>query len=171
MSILKILQYPDLRLRTKGYQVTDVKSPNIQKIIDDIIETLANEENCAGLAATQLDIEQPPNITVINTPDILCLINLEITDSEGSSIENEGCMSVRPQDIHAELERATKITVSALDRDGNKLLFAATDFLARCIQHEYDHLEGILFIDKIKSKEYLGFREEIDKLRKDPVLD
>lgn len=156
MSILQILQYPDLRLRRKGHQVTDVKSPKIQKIIDNMLETLLNTENCAALASTQLDLENPPNITVINMPindsdknELICLVNPQITKKEGSTIDKEGCMSVYPQELYADVTRATKIQVKAIDQHGNKLEFEATDYFARCIQHEYDHLKGVLYIDHL----------------------
>lgn len=166
MTVLRILQYPDLRLRNKGKEVKDVKAPRIQKIIKDMIETLKAQEGCAGLASTQLDIENPPSITVLNLPEeILCLVNPVIMAPEGSNIDYEGCMSVRPDEIKAKVKRATKIKVSALDKDGNQLFFDAEDFLARLIQHECDHLKGVLYVDHIPKSEL----DEIDKKIAEPV--
>lgn len=162
MTTLKILQYPDSLLRRKAKFVDDVKSKKIQKIIEDMKETLQNSKNCAALASTQLDIEDPPHLTVINCPEtnkILCLINLEIIEKQGSEKDIEGCMSVYPNTIHAKVERATKIKIRALNQNGDQLEFEATDFMARCIQHEYDHLCGILYIDHLSKIK----RNRIDK--------
>ncbi|EKE00823.1 MAG: peptide deformylase [uncultured bacterium] len=163
MSILKILQYPDSRLRRKGHKVTDVTSAPIKKIIKNMHETLSDAKDCAALAATQLDIDHPPSIVVINLPDsngdVLCLINPQIVSKEGRDVAVEGCMSVFPEYICAEVKRALKIKVKALDMLGNHVEFEAEGFLARCIQHECDHLNGELYIDHLsKSK-----RAQIEK--------
>ena len=167
MAILQILQYPDLRLRRKGYRVVNVKAAKIQKTIEDILETLRNVEHCAGLAATQLDIKDPPNITVINTADNnepLCLINLQIISADSDVINDEGCMSVYPHDIHAKVKRAGKVKVKALDRHGNEIEFEAKDRLAQCLQHEHDHLQGILYIDRLEKSERLLLDKRIAEL-------
>jgi peptide deformylase len=167
MSILKILQYPDLRLRTKARPVLDVKSPKIQKIIKNMLKTLANQENCSGLASTQLDIKDPPGITVINNPyndEVICLVNPQIIGSYGSTFSDEGCMSIAPESIHAKVKRATRIMVSALDLHGNQMTFEAKDYLACIIQHECDHLEGILYIDHLSESERKKIDKEIAKL-------
>lgn len=172
MSILKILQYPDLRLRRKGYQVTNVKDPKIQKVIENMTETLLAQESCAGLSSTQLDLEEPPSITVINTSEnpnhdnILCLINPQIIATEGDTINDEGCMSVFPGEIYAKVKRAAKINVKALDIDGNKVEFEAEGFLARCVQHEYDHLQGILYIDHLSKLKRAYLERKMAKLSK-----
>lgn len=167
--MLQILQYPDLRLRKKGYRVGNVKAIKIQKTVDDMLETLRHTHYCAGLAATQLDLEDPPNITVINLDNEskppLCLINLQIISTEGTEEDQEGCMSVYPQnDIYAKIKRAQKVKVSALDRHGNKLEFEAKGRLARCLQHEYDHLRGILYIDYLPKPEKELLDKKIAKL-------
>lgn len=172
MSILEILQYPDLRLRRKGYLVSDVKSTKIQKIIADMVETLNHTENCAGLAATQLNIDEPPNITVINSPDknhgpnnVLCLINLQIIKKEGNVIDHEGCMSILAHEsVYYKVKRAERVWVSALNQDGNKVEFEAADHLARCLQHEHDHLQGILYIDHLSKLNRSRIEKKIAKL-------
>lgn len=173
MSILKTLQYPDLRLRRKGHKVTDVKSAKIKKDIKDMLETLANAKSCAALSATQLDMEQPPNISVINPiiddmDDVLCLINPQIVAQEGSSTEEEGCMSISPNNnnIRAEVKRANKIKVKALDVHGNHIELEAEGYLARCIQHECDHLNGILFIDHLSKLKRAMLEKKMLKLRR-----
>jgi len=168
MSILQILQYPDLRLRRKSHKVTDVTSAKIKKTIKTMLETLANTENCAALAATQLDIEQPPSIIVINSMDdddhILCLINPQIIAQEGHDVAEEGCMSVFPDDIRAEVKRATNIKVKTLTACGDQIEFAADGYLARCIQHECDHLNGILYIDHLSKLKRAFLEKKMKKL-------
>jgi len=172
MSILKILQYPDLRLRRKSHQINDVKAPKIQKIIENMMETLLAKKSCAGLASTQLDLEHPPSITVINNGEgtdktnILCLINPKITAIEGGAINEEGCMSIYPSEITAKVKRAAKISVQALDIHSNKMEFEATGFLAQCIQHECDHLQGILYIDHLSKLKRIYIEKKITKLTK-----
>lgn len=164
MSILQILQYPDPSLRRKSQAVSDVKSAKIKKIIDDMFDTLANTENCAALAATQLNIEQPPSIVVINSLDdnkgLFCIVNPQIISQEGCDTAEEGCMSVFPNHIRATIKRATKIRVRATDVAAKQIEFTAEDFLARCIQHECDHLNGVLYIDYLpKTKRALLEKE------------
>ena len=173
MTILKVLQYPDLRLRREGYKVNDPTDPKTKQIITDMIETLFSQDSCAGLAATQLDFENPPSITVINLKnsskkdDIMCLINPEIIESEGSDTAEEACMSIAPRRISAKVKRATKIKVKALDPKGNKIEFEATDYAARCIQHECDHLHGILYIDHISKLKRAYLDKKIAKFAKE----
>lgn len=169
MSILQIIQYPDLRLRRKGYKVTDATLPKIKKIIDDMCETLDNTENCAALAATQLDIEQPPSIAVINTKivdsDIFCLINPRIIARKDYSIMAEGCMSIFPGQLSAKINRATKIQLTTLDLNGKKITFEAEGHLAHYIQHECDHLNGIIYIDHFSPEERALFDQEVQLLQ------
>ena len=155
MSTIPLLQYPNPRLRNKAKPVSSVHAPEIQKIIYDMLETLAQAENCAALAATQLDLLNPPAITVINNPDPnsslapLCLINPQIVEASGECTDVEGCMSVYPDQIKGKVKRAQKIKVKALNQKGQLLEIEAEDFLARCLQHEIDHLQGIIYLDHL----------------------
>lgn len=169
MSILKILQYPDPRLRRKALHVVDPTSPKIQRIIDDILETLHHTESCAGLAATQLDIDEPPRIAILspteNLKEHLCLINPKIIETSGKISELEGCMSVFPKDIAASIERAQQIKMQALDRYGKNFEINAHDFLAKLIQHEIDHLDGMVFLDRLSSLKRALIKKKIVKLQ------
>lgn len=154
MAILNILQYPDARLKTIARKVESFTDTALQKIIDDMFETHYQAKNCAALAATQLDLVNPPHVTVIdfsnekNQP--LCLINAEILHAEGETYEEEGCMSIgHDRSVYAKVKRAAKISVRAQDRHGNTLAFEADGFMAKCIQHELDHLSGKLYIDHL----------------------
>jgi peptide deformylase len=158
MAVIPILQYPNPRLGQKATLVEDVKASRIQTIIKDMFETLYAADNCAALAASQLDINQPPHITVIDFSEKkdqpLCLVNAVISNPCGETNTPEGCMSV-PFGTYEKVVRAETIHVSALDQHGKTLDFDADDFMAKCIQHELDHLNGTLFIDhlsKLKRK-------------------
>jgi peptide deformylase len=167
MTILRILNYPDPRLKTRAQPVENITDPAIQKIIDDIIETLHNTANCAALAAAQLDIKNPPRITVLaKTSEFeeMCLVNPVILKGEGEVCDEEGCMSVYPEKIHARVKRYAKVTLHAFDRNGKEFTKECEGFLARCVQHELDHLEGIIFLDHLSHLKRSLIEKKIAKI-------
>ena len=172
MTVLEILQYPDPKLRRKAIPITNIKNPKIQKLIDDMFETMYSTSNCAALSATQLNITYPFCITVINQSpqnDIkqtLCLINPKIINQVGTTSYTEGCMSVCPNEIYATVKRAEKITFRALDREGNPIEIATNGFFAICVQHEIDHLNGILYIDHLSRLKRRMLDKKIRKIHR-----
>ena len=168
MTMIRILQYPDSRLRIKGEKVSDFGAET-QKMIDDMLETHYASENCAALACTQLDFKKPKHITVIdfsqNKNEPICLINAEIIEKQGSETSGEGCMSVAGA-AYEKVTRAAKIRVQAQDRYGKPLDFEADGFLAKCIQHELDHLDGKLFIDYISNLKRDRIKKKIEKINR-----
>lgn len=168
MTVLSILQYPDPRLKTVARTVDDF-GPETQQIIDDMFETHYNAVNCAALAATQLDIQNPPRITVIdfseNKDQPLCLVNGEIIERSGEKTEEEGCMSVGGNTFE-KVTRAEKIKVRAQDRDGKALEFEAEGFMAKCIQHEFDHLDGKIFLDRLSTLKRQRIDARFEKMRR-----
>jgi peptide deformylase len=171
MSLLKIIQYPDLRLRRKAEKVIDFSDSRLQAIINDMLQTLAQATDCAALAATQLDIDLPPSLTVINNLEGLfseptCLINPVIEEMSGTDLSAEGCMSVFPQSITAPVERAASVKVVAQDRSGKQFTIEAKGFLARCLQHEVDHLNGIIYLDHLSALRRGMLKKKIEKLSK-----
>lgn len=155
MTIIRILEYPDPRLRKKG-RLVDVVDASVTKVINDMFETHYHADNCAALAATQLDFKDPLKITVIDfSPDKnqpMCLINPEIIDAKGEQCEFEGCMSVcHEHSVYERVKRAMWIKIKALDRDGKPFEMEAEGYLAKCMQHEIDHLNGVLYIDRLSS--------------------
>lgn len=155
MALLKILQYPDPRLKKIG-KVVETVNADVTKAIDDMFETHYAAQNCAALAATQLDFAEPWRITVIdfseekNEP--LCLVNPEIIESSGEQYEYEGCMSVcAGQRLFERVKRANYVKVRALDRTGQPIELEAEGYMAKCLQHEIDHLNGFLYIDRLSS--------------------
>ncbi len=168
MTVVRILQFPDPRLKIRGEKVTDF-GKETQKMIDDMFETHYASSNCAALACTQLDFRKPKHITVIdfsedkNQP--LCLVNAEIIERINEHTSPEGCMSVGGG-AYEKVTRAEKIRVKAQDRFGNPLEFEADGFMAKCIQHELDHLDGKLFIDHLSYLKRSLIKKKIDKLNK-----
>ncbi|NOH40226.1 peptide deformylase [Vibrio coralliilyticus] len=164
MSVLQVLTFPDERLRTVAKPVEKV-TPEIQKFVDDMIETMYDEEGI-GLAATQVDFHQ--RIVVIDISETrdqpMVLINPEILDKRGEDGIEEGCLSV--PGARALVSRAAEVTVKALDRDGKEYTFEADDLLAICVQHELDHLEGKLFVDYLSPLKRKRIQDKLAKIKR-----
>jgi len=162
MSVLQVLHYPDERLRKVAKPVAQVTS-DIKQIVDDMFETMYAEEGI-GLAATQVDIHQ--RIIVIDISEErnerLVLINPEILSKCGETGIEEGCLSIPEQ--RALVPRAEKVSVRALNREGEQFELDAEGLLAICIQHEIDHLEGKLFIDYLSPLKRQRIRQKLEKL-------
>ncbi len=151
--ILPILEYPDKRLRTVAKPVKKINDA-VNKLIKDMFDTMYNAPGI-GLAATQVNSHQ--RIIVIdvseNQNDPISLINPEIIDKSGEIESEEGCLSV--PSYYENVKRANNIRVKSLDQNGDTVQTNASGVLAICIQHEIDHLDGILFVDhlsKLKQK-------------------
>jgi len=146
MALLTILRYPDSRLHTVARPVTKVDD-RIRRLADDLIETMYAAEG-VGLAATQVDVHE--RVIVMDTSEQhdhpVVLINPEIIQrSEEMLVSEEGCLSV-PQ-IYDKVERHAKVTVRALNREGEPFEMEAEDLAAVCVQHEMDHLIGKVFVE------------------------
>jgi len=151
--ILDILKYPDKRLRTIAKPVVSVDE-TIRQQVKDMFETMY-EAPGIGLAATQVNFHQ--RIIVIDISDQcnepICLINPEVIEKSGEIQWEEGCLSV--PDYYENVIRANDIKVKALNQHGETFELEASEMLSVCIQHEIDHLDGILFVDhlsKLKQK-------------------
>lgn len=171
MTMLTILQHPDPRLRKKAKTVTDFNDPQLQQDIDNMVETLYHTANCAGLAATQLDIADPFRVTVIDVSEekneLYVMVNPEVLSIEGELEEQwEGCMSVWPDEIHGKVMRPTKINARYYDREGKKYEIEATGILAKCISHECDHLAGKLYIDLLSPLKRQLIERKIAKIKR-----
>jgi peptide deformylase len=164
MSQLTILEYPDPRLRTKAQPVV-VFDPALQTLIDAMFETMYAAPGI-GLAATQVNVHRQLLVLDVseekNQP--LVLINPRIVAQEGSQTYQEGCLSV--PGIYADVDRADRITVEALDRHGQPLHLQAEGLLAVCIQHEMDHLVGKLFVDYLSPLKRDLVRRKLEKQRR-----
>lgn len=149
MAIRTILHYPDPRLRQKAQPVTQI-TPELERLISDMAETMYAAPG-VGLAATQ--IGEPHRIFIVDVAaedepsNLLVFINPEIVAQEGSEQGPEGCLSF--PGVTEEIKRAQKVTVRALDRTGKPFELSADGLLAVAIQHESDHLDGVLMIDRM----------------------
>lgn len=149
MAIRTILHYPDPRLRQKAVAVQEI-NPEIHALVDDMAETMYAAPG-VGLAATQ--IGQLHRIFLVDIAgedepsDLRVFINPQIVRKEGTQCFEEGCLSF--PGVSEEIKRAEKVTVRALDRDGKSFEVEADGLLAVAIQHEHDHLEGVLMIDYV----------------------
>lgn len=145
MAILNVLTIPDPKLKIPATDVQDVSS--VQGLIDDMLDTMYSTEDGIGLASTQVGRREAVIVIDIspNRNDPLILINPQVVDGDNKVAGQEGCLSV--PGYYADVERYTKVTVSALDRHGEAVTVESDDFLAIVMQHEIDHLKGILFID------------------------
>lgn len=145
MAIRNIIQVGDETLRKKSFPVTDFGEKTTQ-LLDDMKETLKKSEG-VGLAAPQIGILRRIFIVWIEDEYYEC-INPTITKQSGKQIGEEGCLSVKGK--YGTVERPMKITCSYFDRKGNPCSVTVSGFTARAFCHEYDHLDGILYIDKAK---------------------
>ena len=150
MALLPILEFPDPRLRTKAVPVdpAHLADPAFQRLFDDMFETMYAAPGI-GLAASQVDVHRRFMVIDVseekNRP--LVFVNPAITARSGEQVYQEGCLSV--PGIFADVTRSDEIAVNALDRHGAPFALQVDGLLAVCIQHEMDHLEGILFIDHL----------------------
>ncbi|MFQ3251560.1 peptide deformylase [Glaciecola sp.] len=161
MTVRTVLTFPDERLRTVATPVEEVNS-EIQTLVDDMFDTMKDEKGI-GLAATQIDVHKRVVVMDVseeqNEPRVF--INPEITKMEGSTISEEGCLSV--PNNYAKVDRAEKVTVKALDRDGKPFELEADGLLAVCIQHELDHLKGKLFVDYLSTLKRDRIKKKLEK--------
>ena len=149
MALLTICTYPDPVLREKA-RCVDIIDNGIQRLIDDMIDTMYDAPGI-GLAATQ--VGRPLSLLIVDIKreecgyGLIVLINPELVSARGEITFEEGCLSV--PDFFANVKRHEEIVVCGLERDGKKIEIAASGLLAIALQHEMDHLEGKLFIDRI----------------------
>ncbi|MCO7218165.1 peptide deformylase [Halomonas sp. OfavH-34-E] len=146
MARLPILEFPDERLRNKAVPVENVDD-EVRQLVDDMLETMYAAPGI-GLAATQVDVHR--RVIVIDVSEDqstpLVLINPEVTPlGDEREPMQEGCLSI--PEYYAEVPRALRVKLKAQGRDGEPYELEADGLLAHCIQHELDHLEGVLFVD------------------------
>jgi peptide deformylase len=179
--ILEIVKCGHPVLREKGQRIDHVTAETRQ-LAADMIETMY-AANGVGLAAQQIgrailltviDVsisEEPGELLLDDKPQPiasrmpLVLVNPHLTNLRGEQISSEGCLSV--PDVSADIKRAARVTVHAQTLDGQPLTFDATGLLARAVQHEVDHLNGILFMDRMDAATRASFAGKIKKLQKE----
>jgi peptide deformylase len=168
MSILKVARmgHPVLRERARPLDKSDIKSASVQKLIDDMIDTM-HEYHGVGLAAPQVHeglrlfvalLDEEPD----SKSEAAVIINPEIVPNGSAAEEGwEGCLSI--PDIRGMVPRYTEIRLNALDRNGKPLELMLKKFPARVAQHETDHLDGVLFFDRMTSFQSLTFMDEYSR--------
>ena len=161
MAILDILHFPDPRLRTRAKPVETVDD-ELRRFVDDLLDTMYAAPGI-GLAATQVNVHR--RVVVIDVSEDhsrpLVLINPEILLREGVEEMQEGCLSV--PDYYDNVQRAERVRVRALGRDGKPFELEADGLLAVCIQHELDHLDGKLFVDYLSELKRKRLRKKLEK--------
>jgi peptide deformylase len=154
MAVLPIRPLPDAVLRQKAKRVREIDS-SIQRLIDDMLDTMRHVSG-VGLAAPQVGV--PLRVIVIQLDEDqepLILINPEVVKRSGERVVEEGCLSI--PGYRGEVKRSLSVTVKGRDRRGKEVRVKATDLLAQALEHELDHLNGVLYVDRLESR---------DKLRK-----
>ena len=162
--ILEILKYPDKRLRTVAKAVENVNS-EIKKQVKDMFETMYDAPGI-GLAATQVNFHQRLIVVDVSEEcnEPICLINPKIIEKNGEIEWEEGCLSV--PNYYESVKRANEIKVSALNELGQSFELEASEILAVCIQHEMDHLNGILFVDHLSKLKQKRLKKKAEKQTK-----
>jgi peptide deformylase len=179
---LPILQYGDPVLRAKGKRIDKIDN-RIRELATNMLETM-HDANGVGLAAQQVgealqltvldvsEVEDRPSTLSLNGEDVdpkanmpLILINPQITLGEATDVGAEGCLSF--PEITAEIERAESVVVRAETLEGEKIEIEATGLLARALQHEVDHLNGILFIDRMNSAAKASLASRLKRMQKE----
>ncbi len=176
MALLEILKFPDPRLADKSVPVETVDD-DIRQLIDDMFETMYDAEG-VGLAAPQLGITKRIIVVDCGARDIeeerplspvepVAVINPVVEDGIGKIMWEEGCLSV--PGFTDEVARAAEVVVTGLDRDGNPMRIEADGLLAVCLQHEIDHLEGVLFVDRLSRLKQSMVKKKLKRRAKEEV--
>lgn len=166
MADLKISKYGSDVLRQVAQPVEEI-TDEIRQIAEDMLKIMYDSDG-VGLAAPQIGISR--RIVVIDAKpddpfsDPIALINPEIVERTGQADAEEGCLSV--PEVSGDVKRAEKVTVEALDLDGKKVRIEATDLLARVVQHEIDHLNGVLFIEHLGRLKQQLIKKQLRKIEK-----
>lgn len=174
MSILKVARmgHPVLRARARTVDKTELKNATVQQFIDSMIDTMY-EYSGVGLAAPQVHESIRVFVAMLDPDgggegDAVVFVNPEISVKGDQVVEGwEGCLSI--PDIRGRVPRAQHITISALDRHGKRFELELKDFPARVVQHETDHLDGVLFFDRMTSMDSLTYLEEYSRYHTKPA--
>jgi len=171
MSILRVsrMGHPVLRQTATAIDPAQINHPDLQRLVDDMIDTMSDYEGI-GLAAPQ--VFQSLRLIVLGMPDadpedesaipLTVLFNPEFTELAEEKVSGwEGCLSI--PDVRGVVPRSTSVQVRAFDRKGQAVAFEAHDFFARVLQHEVDHLDGVLFLDRMEDLDTLSFLEEYQR--------
>ena len=156
MAVREVLRYPHPALKQRARPLGEDERETIERVAEDLVDTMRAHERCVGVAAPQLgelvrmvvvDVTEHPKAQSRN--GLLVLVNPEVVRAEGSVVMREGCLSI--PDFTANVRRATDVTIEARAPDGSQVRIDSDAFEARCLLHELDHLDGLLFLDRVDS--------------------
>jgi peptide deformylase len=165
MTVRDVLRYPNPSLKAVAQPVESGDSAHGSSVARDLVDTMRSHTGCVGLAAPQLgellrivvvDVSEHPRAT--RHHGLLVLANPRIVLASGSEVAREGCLSI--PELTANVRRATEIVVEGWTPDGERRAIETEGFEARCLQHEIDHLDGILFLDRVDSLKTDVFRRK-----------
>lgn len=167
MALREIRKFPDPVLRRKTDRVTSING-TIERLIDDMVETMHAAPG-VGLAANQVGVSLQVAVIDLSTREekekrhpLIVIINPEILSQQGSVVEEEGCLSI--PEYAEKVKRAARVKVRAQDRTGNVFELEAEGLLAKALQHEIDHLNGLLFIDRLSPLKKSIFKRRLKKM-------
>ena len=167
MADTEIKKYGSDVLRQVAQPVEEI-TDEIRQLANDMLKAMYDSEG-VGLAAPQIGVSKRVIVLDVDPYDPSCepiaLINPEIVERAGKEDSEEGCLSV--PDVRGEVKRSENVTVEALDLDGKKVRIEATDLLARAIQHEIDHLNGVLFVDHLGRLKQQLIKKQLRKIEKE----
>jgi peptide deformylase len=165
MSVREVLRYPHPALKQAARALGQKEADLTERVSADLVETMQAHAGCVGLAAPQLgDIVRMIVVDVSEHPraerhhGLLVLVNPRIVLKAGAEVAREGCLSI--PDLTANVRRATDVVIEAVTPAGEQRAIEAEGFEARCLQHEIDHLDGILFLDRVDSLKTDVFRRK-----------
>jgi peptide deformylase len=156
VAVREVLRYPDRALKEVARELGDGDRDEVRRVAGDLLDTMRSHNRCVGIAAPQIgeavrmvvvDVSEHPK--AVSRNGLLLLVNPVVVRSEGAEVGREGCLSI--PDLTANVRRATSIAVEATDPDGAAVAIEADAFEARCLLHEIDHLDGVLFLDRVDS--------------------
>jgi peptide deformylase len=156
VAVREVLVYPHPSLKAVARELGPEDADTTGRVAADLLDTMRSFGHCVGLAAPQLDelvrivvvdVSEHPKATSSN--GLLLLVNPRVVHREGSEVAREGCLSI--PDLTANVRRATRIRLEAEDPRGEQVSVESEGFEARCLLHEIDHLDGVLFLDRVDS--------------------
>ena len=156
MPVREVLRYPHPVLKRRAREVGDDEHELAAGVAADLVDTMHAHPGCVGLAAPQVDllvrmvvVDVTGHRKATTAAGLLVLVNPRVTASEGAEVGREGCLSI--PDFTANVRRATRIVVEGTEPGGRARRVDAEGFEARCLLHEIDHLDGLLFLDRVDS--------------------
>jgi peptide deformylase len=165
VAVRDVLRIPNPALKRRARELGPGDEAEIERVARDLVDTMRSHTRCVGVAAPQLG--EPVRMAVVDVTEhpkarsrngLLVLVNPVVVAESGSEVGREGCLSI--PDLTANVRRATAVTVEAADPEGRPVRVEADAFEARCLLHEIDHLDGILFLDRVDSLKTDVFRRQ-----------